>query len=87
MEKEIYIDQYREVEKATAGMTMDEVRTYFANSVSNDFTEGGVRYIDANYKDILVTFVGPPETEKAEIQDDIEVYSKEGIFLGHFWID
>lgn len=80
MERERYIEQYREVKETTKGMTMDEVREHFGDNVSNDFVEGGVRIIDTNYKDILVTF--SERDGNVELSNFIEMYSSDDVFIG-----
>ena len=85
MEVKDYIAQWEEVKEMTEGKTMDDIRTIFANDITNDLRVGkepGLDHdiIDTNYKDILVTFV--EKDGKAHLHNWIEMYSKEGIFLG-----
>ena len=85
MEVKDYIAQWEEVREMTEGKTMDDIRNIFANDITNDLRvgiEAGLDHdiIDANYKDILVTFM--EKNGKARLHNWIEMYSKEGIFLG-----
>ena len=62
METKDYIAQWKEVKEMTGGKTMDEIRTIFGKNIKNDLRVGiepGLDHdiIDANYKDILVSFV------------------------------
>ena len=75
-----YIDQWREVKAMTDGKTMDEIRNIFGEGVTNDFVEDGVRIIDTNYKDILVTLSN--EDGKVRLADSFECYDKDGVFIG-----
>ena len=85
MEVKDYIAQWEEVKEMTEGKTMDDIRTIFAKDITNDLrvgTEPGIDHdiIDANYKDILVTFV--EKDGKARLHNWIEMYNDGGIFLG-----
>ena len=85
MEVKDYIAQWKEVKEMTEGKTMDEIRTIFANDITNDLRvgiEAGIDHdiIDANYKDILVTFV--EKDGKAHLHNWIEMYNENGVFLG-----
>jgi hypothetical protein len=85
MERKDYIAQWEEVKEMTEGKTMDDIRNIFANNITNDLRvgiEAGIDHdiIDTNYKDILVTFV--EKDGKASLHNWIEMYDKEGIFLG-----
>lgn len=75
METNRYVSQWKEVKEMTAGKTMDEIRSVFGKDVTNDFREGDEEIIDANYKDILVTFVD------ARLHNCIEAYDRNGVFL------
>ena len=64
---------------------MDDIRLMFQKNITNDLSESdeeGLRHdlIDINYKDILVTFI--EKKDKAVLHDFIEMYNKEGIFIG-----
>lgn len=83
MEKIHYISQWEEVKRMTDGKTMDEVRAIFGNDITNDLRESR-EFIDANYKDILVTIY--EEDGKARLDTSVECYNKEGIFLGVIYI-
>ena len=85
MEVKDYIAQWEEVKEMTEGKTMDDIRTIFANDITNDLRVGkepGIDHdiIDTNYKDILVTFV--EKDGKARLHNWIEMYNDGGIFLG-----
>ena len=84
MEVKDYIAQWKEVKEMTEGKTMDEIRTIFANDITNDLRvgiEAGIDHdiIDANYKDILVTFI--EKNGKAHLHNWIETYNENGVFL------
>ena len=85
MEVKDYIAQWEEVKEMTEGKTMDDIRTIFANDITNDLRvgiEAGIDHdiIDTNYKDILVTFV--EKHGKALLNNWIEMYNENGVFIG-----
>lgn len=85
MEMKDYIAQWKEVKEMTEGKTMDEIREMFGKDITNDLrvgVEAGIDHdiIDTNYKDILVTFF--EEDGKAHLNDWIETYNENGVFLG-----
>lgn len=84
MEMKDYIAQWKEVKEMTEGKTMEEIRSIFGKDITNDLRvgiEAGIDHdiIDANYKDILVTFV--EKDGNAHLHNWIETYNKEGVFL------
>lgn len=85
MNKKDFIAQWKEVKEMTEGKTMDEIREMFGKDITNDLrvgVEAGIDHdiIDTNYKDILVTFI--EEDGKAHLNDWIETYNENGVFLG-----
>ena len=79
-----YIAQWEEVKEMTENKTMDDIRNIFANDITNDLRVGidaGIDHdiIDANYKDILVTFA--EKDGKAHLHNWIETYDENGVFL------
>ena len=79
-----YIAQWEEVKEMTENKTMDDIRNIFANDITNDLRVGidaGIDHdiIDANYKDILVTFI--EKDGKAHLHNWIETYDENGVFL------
>lgn len=81
MNKEHYLKQYNEVADIVKGKTIEQIRDFFGNGVTNDFVEYGRHIIDANYKDILVTVV-VEENGLVELVRDYEIYSSDGVYLG-----
>lgn len=80
MNREHYVNQYNEVADSVKGMTIEQIREFFGDGVTNDFVEGDERIIDANYKDILVTVVD--RNGSVELTRDFEMYSSDGVYLG-----
>ena len=90
METKDFIAQWKEVKEMTEGKTMDEIREMFGKDITNDLragVEAGLDrdIIDANYKDILVTFM--EKRGKARLHNWIETYNKDGYFLGVVIVD
>ena len=74
----LYERQFNELLKYE-GKTAEEIRASFAKSAIANDIEG--EYIDVNYKDILDTFVFNKDG-KAVLVDSIEMYDKNGQFIG-----
>lgn len=79
MEREKFIQQWREVKAMTEGKTIDEIRQIFGKNITNDFMEMGFTTIDTNYKDILVTFT--EINGKVVLLNDVECYNEYGVFI------
>ena len=77
MEIKDYIAQWVEVKKMTIGKTMEEVHALFGNEVTNYRRD---ELLDANYKDILVSF--GEKDGKANLHTTIEMYNENDIFIG-----
>ena len=89
MEMKDYIAQQKEIKEMTEGKTMDEIRNIFGKDITSDLRVGiepGIVHdiIDANYKNIRVTFV--EKNGKALLRNWIETYNKEGVFLGLIYV-
>lgn len=69
-------EQWLEVAKIGCGKTMDELRTIFKDSITNDY-DG---FIDLNYKDLCVTF-STTENGLAFIDPYFEWYNENGVFM------
>lgn len=80
MNREHYVNQYNEVADSVKGMTIEQIRDFFGNGVTNYFVEGDERIIDANYKDILVTVV--ERDGGVVVARSFEMYSSDGVYLG-----
>lgn len=84
MEREKFIQQWREVKAMTEGKTIDEIRQIFGKDITNDFMELGFVTIDTNYKDILVTFT--EINGKAVLLNDVECYNEYGVFIDLIYV-
>ena len=85
MNTEDYIRQWNEVKAMTEGKTMDEIRAMFGSQITNEFEEEwcGHTYvtIDANYKDICVTFENCKDGSTM-LDPRFESYDEEGMWDG-----
>lgn len=84
MEREKFIQQWREVKAMAEGKTIDEIRQIFGKNITNDFMEMGFTTIDTNYKDILVTFT--EINGKAVLLNDVECYNEYGVFIDLIYV-
>ena len=83
MRYEKYIKRYREIEKITSGMTMAQIREYFGNDITNDLIDEGI--IDANYKELTITFV--EEKGVAKLRNSFEIWSSNGGFIDFITVE